>query len=93
MNYAAQAMIDGFYIAKEFNIQEFNIDQIYEIVAGYHSQIDYNIYANPVIPAEHMSVIRHGLEVGYNVGYDLETRDITFVAPKSNGPIIEPYEE
>lgn len=79
MNYAAQAMIDGFMITKEIVIQDYSIDQIYEIVAGYHAGVDYKVYANPGIPAEQMSVIRTALGVGYIVGYDISTKDISLI--------------
>ena len=79
MNYAAQAMINGFMITKEIVIQDYSIDQIYEIVAGYHEGVDYKVYANPGIPAEQMSVIRTALGVGYIVGYDISTKDISLI--------------
>lgn len=79
INYAAQAMINGFMITKEIVIQDYSIDQIYEIVAGYHEGVDYKVYTDPAIPAEQMSVIRTALGVGYRVGYDINTKDISLV--------------
>lgn len=84
MNYAAQAMVNGFMITKEIVIQDYSIDQIYEIVAGYHEGVNYKIYADPAIPAEQMSVIRTALGVGYRVGYDVNTKDISLVMNKED---------
>ena len=84
MNYLAQAMIDGLNLAEEITITRFNIDQIYEIVAGFHAGVDYKCYADSNIPAECMAVIRAGLEAGYDVSYIMNTKKIVFELPKED---------
>lgn len=93
MNYAAQAMIDGFNIAKEYNLNEFSIDQIYEIVAGFHSGVDYRLYADNRIPAKHMCVIRTALEVGYAFRYDANTGNLELIDTTQTDIKLEPVEK
>ncbi len=85
MNYVAQAMIDGLDLTEEINVLDFSIDQIYELVAGYHSGVDYRMYADNRIPAESMNIIRAGLEVGYLISYDVDSRKIVMEYPFDEG--------
>lgn len=92
MNYVAQAMVDGLDLTEDYNIMDFDIDQIYEIIAGYHSGIDYRTYADPRIPAFSMSVIRVGLEVGYAIRFDVDDRSITMELPRAKAIELERVE-
>ena len=69
-NYALQAIIDGLDITNIIDITEYTADQIYEIYAGFKTGVDYTKYISPIIPAEHMGLIRHALEIGLDVEFD-----------------------
>ena len=83
-NYIVQAYLDGKgdelnkYI--DYNNIKYDTDQIYEIYAGLHNNVDISIYADPDISAETMGIIRHALEVGVeSVKYNKETKKITII--------------
>ena len=73
MNYALQAVSEGFNIHEEFNLSEFNTDQVYEIYAGYITGVDYKVYANPNIEPKYMGLIRHAMELDMDVKFDSQS--------------------
>lgn len=77
-NYILQALIDGYNMLKY--VKGYDNDQVYEIYAGLHNKLDIGIYDNPNIDAKTMGIIRHALEVGKKVEYDIETKKITITA-------------
>lgn len=83
-NYIVQAYLDGKgdelnkYI--DYNNIKYDTEQIYEIYAGLHNNVDISIYADTDISAETMGIIRHALEVGVkSVKYNKETKKITII--------------
>lgn len=66
-NYISQAMVEGFNMFDILNPYEYDSDQIYEIFAGFKSNIDYKRYLNPEYPSEKMGIMRHGMQLGLDV--------------------------
>lgn len=66
MNYAINALADGFDEIIDY-IDEYDHNQLYEIIAGYYDGIDYKKYADKSIPSEEMELIRHILVLGKSV--------------------------
>lgn len=60
----------------EFIINKYDNDQLFEIFNAYEDGINVSSISNKNIPASSMSIIRHALNIGYKVKYDLENKKI-----------------
>ena len=79
LNYLVQSLIDGFDIAKDYNPKELSAGQIYELYAAYKSKVDISKFFNPNdthLVDDQLALIRHALELGLNVDYDVENNKI-----------------
>ncbi len=66
-NYICQGMIDGYNMADIIDIFEYDVNQIFEILAGIETGVDYKLYLDSDIPAEKMGIIRHCLQLGLSI--------------------------
>ena len=74
-NYIVQAAVDGYDMAKY--VKGYNNDQVYEIYAGVHNNVDINVYDKPEINADIMGLVRHALEIDKAVSIDMESGKVT----------------
>lgn len=75
LNWYITGLIEGIDLT-EYDIEEYNKDQIYEIYAGKKDGIDISIYDKSDIPATKMAIIRHALVLGLNPQFD-ENKKLT----------------
>lgn len=79
-SYALQAYLEGNDMTAYIN-NGYDRDQFYEIFCGFHNKIDVNKYADPRINARVMGIMRHALEIGYNViTYDFGIDSLTITS-------------
>jgi len=79
LNYLVQSLIDGYDIAKEYNVDNLSIGQIYEIYAAFKSGIDISSYFSPdntELSDNQLAIMRHAAELGLNAKYDKSTKQI-----------------
>lgn len=68
LNYIVQAIIDGY--TDMIDYINFDADQVCEIYAAHKDEIDYSIFDKKEIDAASMALIRHALNIGFDVSVD-----------------------